>query len=330
MNLKENKKVQKEKFNIFFERIIIVTRKTRLEELLDRYTTKMQVSFFLKTRNQTIDDYQLEYDNYYNSLEIVKNALPKDIKVQMIDREFLPNFMFTEKDLVIVLGQDGLVVNSAKYLDNQPILAVNPDPDRFDGVLLPFLPEEVKFYINDILRNRVDFYNITMGKIETNDRQTLYAFNDFFIGPKSHISVKYTIYYKNQSERQISSGIIASTPAGSTGWLSSVYNMSQKISHYYLQKSDISKIQERLSWEEEKMIFVVREPFISKWSSANIVIGEINHKNQLIIESHMPENGIIFSDGIEKDYISFNSGCIATIKIAEKKTRLIIKPKSSK
>ncbi len=297
---------------------------------MDRYTTKMQVSFFLKTRNQTIDDYQLEYDNYYRSLEVIKDALPKDIKIQFVDREFLPNFIFTDKDLIIVLGQDGLVVNTAKYLNNQPILAVNPDPDRFDGILLPFLPNDVKLYINVFLKNQMDFYNITMGRIETNDGQTLYAFNDFFIGPKSHISARYKIYYKDQSERQISSGIIASTPAGSTGWLSSVYNMSQKISNFYLKKFQIPNIQQRLKWEEEKMIFVVREPFISKWSNANIVIGEIDPENQLIIESHMPENGVIFSDGVEKDYISFNSGCIATVKIAEKKTRLIIKPKSIK
>ncbi|MDP4265699.1 MAG: hypothetical protein Q8941_24480 [Bacteroidota bacterium] len=38
--------------------------------------------------------------------------------------------------------------------------------------------------------------------------------------------------------------------------------------------------------------------------------GLINNKLGLTIESLMPINGVIFSDGIESDFISFNSGSI--------------------
>jgi hypothetical protein len=38
----------------------------------------------------------------------------------------------------------------------------------------------------------------------------------------------------------------------------------------------------------------------------------------------MPENGVIFSDGLEADYLSFNSGVEARIEVAEKKGRLVI------
>jgi NAD kinase len=315
--------MQEKKENI--ERIIIITRKTRLEELLERYTTKNQVSFFLKTRNQSIDDYQLEYDYYYKSLEIVLKSLPKDIKIQIVNREFLSNYIFTNKDLILVLGQDGLVVNVAKYINNQPIFAINPDPERFDGILLPFLAEDVKIYINSAIFGNLPYRSITMGKIETNDKQVLYAFNDFFIGPRSHISAKYIIKYGEQSERQISSGIIVSTPAGTTGWLSSIFNMTERIFLNNQDKKELS-VSKKLNWEERRMIFIVREPFISKWSSANIVIGEIDDSSCLLVESQMPEEGVIFSDGIEKDYISFNSGCIAKVQLAEKTTKLLVKP----
>ncbi len=56
----------------------------------------------------------------------------------MIERGFLPQFKFSEADLIITIRPDGLVVNTAKYLDGQPILPVNPDPRHIDGVLLPF------------------------------------------------------------------------------------------------------------------------------------------------------------------------------------------------
>ena len=42
------------------------------------------------------------------------------------------------------------------------------------------------------------------------------------------------------------------------------------------------------------------------------------------IVSQMPENGVIFSDGIETDFLEFNSGTHAVIKIAEKKGLLVV------
>lgn len=305
-------------------RIILVTRKTRLEELINRFNTKNQVKFFLKTRNQDIADYELEHNNYYTSLEKIKKKIPLGYKFQVIDREFLPNYIFSKQDLVIVLGQDGLVVNTAKYLDGQPVLAINPDPDRFDGILLPFLPDEFEKVIYLALNDELKYKELTMAKVLTNDGQNLYAFNDFFIGSSSHISAKYTIKYKEKNERQISSGIIVSTPAGTTGWLSSVFYMTKGVINGFF-KDKLEEMQPlRLDWEEQKLLFVVREPFRSKWSEVSIVGGEIDLNTSLIIESHMPERGVIFSDGIEKDFIEFNSGCVAKVSIAEKKTKLLL------
>ena len=38
----------------------------------------------------------------------------------------------------------------------------------------------------------------------------------------------------------------------------------------------------------------------------------------------MAENGVIFSDGIEKDFLEFNSGTQAVIGIAERKGVLVV------
>jgi hypothetical protein len=38
----------------------------------------------------------------------------------------------------------------------------------------------------------------------------------------------------------------------------------------------------------------------------------------------MPENGVIFSDGIEKDFLEFNSGATLTITIAQQRGCLVL------
>jgi hypothetical protein len=38
----------------------------------------------------------------------------------------------------------------------------------------------------------------------------------------------------------------------------------------------------------------------------------------------MPENGVIFSDGMEQDFLQFNSGSSVTISIADQKGYLVV------
>ena len=61
---------------------------------------------------------------------------------QVMERRLVPTYMFGRHDLVVAVGQDGLVANTAKYVGEQPIVGVNPDPERFDGILLPFQPAD--------------------------------------------------------------------------------------------------------------------------------------------------------------------------------------------
>ncbi len=49
------------------------------------------------------------------------------------------------------------------------------------------------------------------------------------------------------------------------------------------------------------------------------MFGRVTNETPLLLESQMAENGVIFSDGIEKDFLEFNSGTQATIGIAERK-----------
>ncbi len=111
--------------------------------------------------------------------------MPRGIRTQWIERAFLPTFTFGESDVVVVLGQDGLVVNTAKYLDGQPVVALNPDPRRIDGVLLPFRRSRREpGHHPGTSADTPAWTEVTMAQAELNDGQRLLAVNDLFIGAK--------------------------------------------------------------------------------------------------------------------------------------------------
>lgn len=145
------------------------------------------------------------------------------------------------------------------------------------------------------------------------------AFNDFFIGAKTHVSARYEIKHGGKAELHSSSGIIVSTGAGSTGWMRSVYTGALAIAEGKARASDAG----RLPWKTNELLFAVREPFPSKITGTSIVVGKINKKNPLIVKSQMPQNGVIFSDGIEADYVSFNTGETATINVSDRCVNLV-------
>jgi hypothetical protein len=72
------------------------------------------------------------------------------------------------------------------------------------------------------------------------------------------------------------------------------------------------------------LFFVVRRPFISKQLQTNIGYRIITENKKLKIESNMPTKGIIFSDGIESNFLNFNTSSFVEIGIADKKANLII------
>jgi NAD kinase len=335
------------------ENVIIVKRPTRLEMLETRFNTKEQAKFFIEKRKvaskqkkislkgdalskneiveletvaikeaeQEFSDYSQEHEQFYKSLNIVKENLRKDFKIKVLEQRYLPNYIFSDNDIIIVVGQDGLVANVAKYVGNLPIIGINPDTERYDGVLLPFTPYDFRVAFDMVLTGNYNKQEVTMAEVRLNDGQSLLAFNDIFIGINSHASASYTIEYRKERENHLSSGIIISTGAGSTGWLSSFFNMANAFTQRFLGNVHIDY--EPFDREAENLMFVVREPFVSRSSEANIVVGTILQGEYLTIESNMPRDGIIFSDGIQSDYLEFNSGTIAEIRIAEQKAVLV-------
>jgi NAD kinase len=303
------------------EKIIIVTRRTRLQELVARFNTKAQARFYIEHSGGSFSDYEMEDDEYRRSFDQLSKSLDMGLKLQVIDRDFLPTFMFMPQDIVVTLGQDGLVANAAKYVKGQPIIAVNPSPRIFDGVLLPFLPGSVAGAVDRLVREKAVLRDVTMAEAKLTDGQSLLAFNDLFIGPKTHVSARYRIVWSGKSEPQSSSGVLVSTGAGSTGWLSSIFNMTRGVAGLSGASFNVPT---QLEWEDLRLVFVVREPFISRHSRAEIVAGMIAPGQELVLESLMPSDGVIFSDGTEADFLKFDSGVTAVIRASDQKAHLVM------
>jgi len=309
------------------EYAIIVKNKTRLETLVERCNTKAQAKFWIESMGGVFSDYECEHDVFQQSLATIQKQLTTLVRNKVIDRSYLPSFIFKGNvPFVLVIGQDGLVANTAKYVGGLPIIAVNPEPSRFDGMLLPFTVSDFSEAVEQVMADQYPAKKVSLAEAKLNDGQRLLAFNDLFIGAATHVSARYRIQWQDASEEQSSSGIIVSTKAGSTGWLSSVFNMSNGIQRI-LTHSPKSSVAAQVNMRDDQLFFAVREPFQSQRTRIDLVGGYLGGRDALLVESYMPTNGVIFSDGIEADFLSFTSGNIATIGIAPETATLVQKIK---
>ena len=211
-------------------KIILIVRETRLEELKARFNTATQARFYVEQLGGSFEDYETEDAVYRGAVDHAQQLLVALGRVQVVQRTFLPNFIFGPEDIAIAVGQDGLVANTLKYLDRQPLIGVNPDPARYDGQLLPFQVQDLEKIVPEVFKRCRPTKAVTMAKASLNDGQAIYAVNDLFIGTKSHGSARYTINHAGHSEVHSSSGVIVSTGLGSTGWFSSLVAGAQGVS----------------------------------------------------------------------------------------------------
>ncbi|MCB1204727.1 MAG: sugar kinase [Verrucomicrobiae bacterium] len=307
------------------KKIVVVTRETRIDGLRKRFTSVDQLSFFIEKRGGRVEDYLSEDQVYKESVLRLESELQNWGRVQLLDRLYLPNFVFGPEDTVVAIGQDGLVANTLKYLTGgQPLIGVNPDPDRWDGVLLPFRSGEIGDCIGEVLSGRFHSKAVTMALARLNDGQEILAVNDFFIGQRTHTSARYFIETGGVREQHSSSGIIVSTGLGSTGWLKSLIQGAASIAaltgHGATEPRPVV-----LPWDAESLYFTVREPFPSRQTQCDLVFGEVTREQPLRIRSLMADNGVLFSDGIESDFLEFNSGTEAEITIAPAKGLLVVR-----
>lgn len=308
-----------------FDRLVLITRHTELEALVERFQTRSQAEFYLTQAGHDFTQIQARHDRYAAALSAIKASIPADFKTHIIERRNLPQYRFDAKDVVITLGQDGLVANTAKYLDGQPLLAVNPDPKTIDGILLPIAVPAFGAALARTLKETAELKSVTMAEATLSDGQTLRAVNDIFIGAASHVSARYRIQLADRIEEHSSSGLIVSTGVGSTGWLRSVYAGAIAIARELNPSLPVLPEPPSMPWDTERLVFNVREPWPSLTTQAGLVSGAIEPKQSLEVISRMPEGGVLFGDGVQADYLDFNAGAIARIGVASSRLHLVMR-----
>lgn len=323
--------------------IVIVTTPTRYEALVARWGTKGQAKFRLNqavmhlslsqasvsqsqeaaAANEELefDRFESEFDQYQETVQELRAKLDFGFPLTLVERKYLPTYEFRNAVVVVVIGPDGLVANTAKYVGGLPIVGINPDPQRIDGVLLPFSVQQARRAVDAVLKQSAKLKAVTMAEAVLNDGQRLLAFNDLFIGRRSHVSARYNLRWRESSESQSSSGVIVATGAGSTGWLSSVFNMARGINNWAGGQSTQPI---KMDWSASSLAWVVREPFASRYSQADLVAGMLEQGETLTLDSLMPEGGAIFSDGIETDFMDFNSGSSVSIRVAQQQAQIVM------
>ena len=294
-------------------RIVLVTRKTPWEVLLERCGTAGQVRFYLESKGQPIEPYEDVQERLEAALSTVLGSISPEQRRTRIDRVDLDRFVFNPDDLVVAVGQDGLVPNIAKYLEGQLIIGVNPDPRRYDGILCAHTPR-VFADLLDWISARDGRYAIqsrVMALARREDGQTLRALNELYLGSQTHQSSRYVLRAGVREERQSSSGIIVGTGTGSTGWCRSIARQRG--------------IEERLPEpEERRLIWFVREPWPSVTTGTDLEFGEIAEGDELVVTSELGEDGVIFADGIESDWVEFLDGQTVRISLAPGGLHLVV------
>lgn len=293
-------------------RAVVVHRPTDYELLIGTHGTRGQAEFFLRSREQSIAQVEADHAIVHAALTAVLGRIPSTWRRTSIARADLSRFLFEPDDVIVAVGQDGLVANVAKYLTGQPVVGINPTPERFEGVLVRHVVPQ----IGDVLRRVESERGLhlqarTMVEARLEDGQSLIALNEVFLGHRTHQSARYRIEVGGIHERQSSSGLICCSGTGATGWASSIHQAT-------LSTLEFPKP------SDPAICYLVREAWPSKLTQTRMASGLLRTGDRLVVTSEMNQDGVIFGDGIEEDYLRFDWGRVAKVGIAEQKLSLVV------
>lgn len=289
-------------------RAVFVTRETDYDLLLARHATREQARFYLETRGQKLGELEARHERFQAVLREARAAVPADWRQTLVRRADLDRFLFSPEDVIVAVGQDGLVANVAKYLNGQPVLGVNPAPDLYDGILVCVALDRLGAALPACLHGDVAVEHRTMveGTLDTGEK--LVALNELFVGHRSHQSARYRLALGDSTEDQSSSGLIIATGTGATGWARSIMEATGQ--------------QFALFPQERAVGYFVREPFPSIATGTTLRAGKLDQIS-LRVTSRMNDGGVIFADGIEQDFLPFDWGRQVSLAPSQRVLRLI-------
>jgi hypothetical protein len=287
---------------------VVVHRRTEYDELLARHGTRGQAAFFLGTRGRSIEEVEDRHREVDDALTAVGAAIPVDWRRGNVERADLSRFLFFPEDVVVVVGQDGLVANVAKYLDGQPVVGLDPAPGVNTGVLVRHPVTDAAPLLRAVVRDRAEVEERTMVEAVTDDGQSLVALNEVYIGHASHQTARYTVGVAGQTQAQASSGLLVSTGTGATGWCRSVW--LERHSGLLLPAPT-----------DPALVWFVREAWPSPVTDATLTEGRLEGTElSLTVGS---DRLVVFGDGVESDRLTVSWGQRVDVHRSERVLRLV-------
>ncbi len=291
-------------------RVVVVTRPTELAELQARHGTRTAAAYFLRQRGQDLDDAVRRDEAQASTLATVGAAIPVDWRRGHVDRADLPRFLFASDDVIVVVGQDGLVANVAKYVDGQPVIGIDPEPGRNPGVLVRHHADATSGLLAAVASGRCSIERRAMVEARLDDGQLLLGLNDVYVGHQTHQSSRYLIGVPDgRRERHSSSGIVIGTGTGSTGWCSSIARERGAAATLPGPQSAT------LAW-------FVREAWPSPATGVALTEGHLDGDDRLEITAQA-EGLVAFADGLEPDRLTLAYGQRLTIGLAARTLHLV-------
>ncbi|GIH13305.1 NAD(+)/NADH kinase [Rugosimonospora africana] len=292
-------------------RVVIVSRRSELDELLARHGTLGAAGYFLSQRGRDLSTVVARHEALSAALGAVGAAVPTDWRVGQVDRDDLPRFLFAGEDIVIAVGQDGLVANVAKYLDGQPVIGVNSEPARNAGVLVRFRPAAIGPVLAALADGRAAVARRTMVAASLDDGQELVGLNEVYIGHSSHQSSRYVLSTPDgERELQSSSGVIVGTGTGATGWCASIGR--ERSAAVPAPRPD-----------ERRLCWYVREAWPSPTTGVGRTAGVLSGTETLELASES-ERLVAFADGVESDHLVLAWGQRVSVGLADRHLRLVV------
>ncbi|MEU5296616.1 hypothetical protein [Streptomyces umbrinus] len=291
-------------------RIVVVHRTTEYTELVAHHGTHGQAAFFLSSRGRDIAEIAERHHRTRRALTDVTSAIPLTWRQTQVERRDLDRFLFAPEDVVVVVGQDGLVANVAKYLTGQPVLGIDADPGRNPGVLVRHRPKDAPTLLPAVLTSAVD--ELTMVEAVADDTQRLVALNEIYLGAVGHQTARYRLGLEDDGdvvEAQASSGVLVGTGTGATGWIRSVWQ--ERGSALPLPRPT-----------EDRLVWFVREAWPSPATGTSRVAGQLaaSSRLSLTVES---ERLIAFGDGMEGDAVELTWGQTVRVGVCGERLRLV-------
>jgi NAD kinase len=294
---------------ILAPRIIIVRRETEFDRVRATYSSTASARFVLERKGMSLEAIEAAHADFTEILRQVRAAIPADWRQAVVMRSEVDRFVFGPDDVVVAVGQDGLVANVAKYLEGQTVIGVDGSPGKNAGALVRFKAGDVARALPSAVAGEIGLEARVMAEARLDSGERLLALNEVFVGHRSHQSARYTVTLGKRSERQSSSGLIATTGTGLTGWASSIL----RANHLSL----------RLKPTDPHLGLLVREAWPSPATGADLTIGLVG-QDPLTVTSEMDDGGVVFADGMESDHMAFAWGRTVTVGVAERRLNLAI------